>query len=244
MIYDLTLEDGSRRRLGKQEVTKMEPIAVALPRAARKIYTLFTCAILLITYFGSASAADAAEVCNRTPLRLFVAFGYFDDQSGNWEKKGWYSISAGECTNVPQSSINTFYYYAETDSSDLLSSHFDSKNYRWAGSKDDSDDVASCLTSSEFHDDWDKCYSSGRSEIFRRVDTSGNPNYTYSLWSQKVHSKLGFEISSLEQAREVRHLIKGQILYRRSIENDPKGTPYRIGLDLLQDENGVFVQDV
>ncbi len=67
--------------------------------------------VLLTASLAMASASWAGfRVCNHTPQRIDVAFGYPHQQFG-WTSEGWWTIHPGQCRQVMRGNLTNRYYY-------------------------------------------------------------------------------------------------------------------------------------
>lgn len=201
--------------------------------------------IILACFLGGMAPASAQgkEICNKSMLPLYLAYAYVDTRSGNWEKVGWYETGPGECHELRTSQNGKYYYYADGKDSDMVVKALDKENSFWGGSEGRNDTAMLCVTTAAFHDDANSaCSRDSRREPFEA--------WVPGIYDRKLltstdsERKLGLAINTLADAKAVYRAVKGQLMYGRSLGSDPKGTPFRLGIEIEADEHGVIVTNV
>src|SRR5262249_18026212 len=152
----------------------------------------------LLPMIQAADAAPTASICNRTVVPTFIAYAYVNTQSQQWEAEGWLYAQAGDCVSLKSSQTNVYYFFAESDSSDLVAKTLVPKGM-W-GSGDGKDAVNLCAPREKFHRFASVCNPSDPAYSFRTFTASGSGTFSYTLWSQEIENKVGSSIANLEDA--------------------------------------------
>lgn len=188
----------------------------------------------LLTATLPATASDRPQICNQTIFLMHVAYGYKSPQGGGWEKQGWWKVQPGHCLTLRPALSNEFFVRAEADHADIVNRAY-MRNGPWVWEGDGSDRrFESCVTQQAFHESWEVCRAGWPSRRFmlRTIDRT--------LYLTSSASS----VASLQEAREMRLLVEGQLRYGESIRNAPRGTPFRVGMDVAHDEHSVYVREV
>ncbi|ACR11242.1 hypothetical protein TERTU_4266 [Teredinibacter turnerae T7901] len=201
---------------------------------------LRTCTILVglavsLCITAQPAHADSAKICNRTPFPIFVAYVHFSQDSAKWEKQGWYRTLPGDCTTTRASNADFYYYFAEADTNDIVAKNLNKTSSYWGGGKEENA-LSFCVTHKAFTKFTDDCTDMPRTVTFARRDMGGTQELTC--------SNCGLTIATLEQAGIAYRRLQGQIRYGKSLSDDPKGTPFRIGVEAEGDAHGPFITKV
>jgi uncharacterized membrane protein len=140
-------------------------------------------ALALISVLGSSSGALADfRVCNQSPIKISVAFGWNDPADG-WSSKGWFNLAPSGCHTMVEGPLTSRVYYVYAKGPG---------GWFW-GPKDSSEPGGTfCIDPKLKYTTHNRDYRAGKDLIdckavglvgtrFTRVDTAGSGDYTYGL---------------------------------------------------------------
>lgn len=95
--------------------------------------SVFALLMIILIGFVTTAKAENMRVCNTTPMKLSVAYGY-EASNGNLRSGGWWKVSSGRCLDIllGTNPSHTYYYYAVTSSDDTTQN----ETWYWHGDSD------------------------------------------------------------------------------------------------------------
>jgi uncharacterized membrane protein len=148
--------------------------------SCRRVWLManFVVAALIVSGMDTAAYADFT-VCNHTPVRMKLSFGYNDTSLG-WTSAGWFDVLAGNCKVLYHGNLTSsvYYFYAEGEDGSY-----------W-GNKPNQQGGGFCTSRNKFkipareHSVGNNlnCEAAGfEGRRFVRVDTKGKANFTANL---------------------------------------------------------------
>jgi uncharacterized membrane protein len=138
-------------------------------------------ALISVLSAGSSAWADF-RVCNRSPVKAAVAFGWNDPQDG-WSSRGWWNLAPGGCESFVQGAVKSRVYY-------VYAMGGNGKN--WGPRDSNQTGGAFCIDPKLKYVTRNRDYNSGTNLInckasglvgiqFDRVDTGEYADFTYNL---------------------------------------------------------------
>jgi len=132
-----------------------------------KIKSLLAALCALVCLGGATKAHAWVQFCNGTDVTIWTTYEWYApscaaEDGSSWEKKGWWSLTPGQCKTVYGASISNRYSYYYAEGGGLA----------WAGPYN------TCTPWTAF--DWcdNTCSTSSRNLGWRQLDTGGYSNYT------------------------------------------------------------------
>lgn len=206
-------------------------------RERQRHHGLIAAAFLMLAIAYSAQSAAARQICARAPYPIYLAYVVYNGSIGAWEMSGWFHLMPGACRRIP--GAGRYYYFAEADRSDMVAKHYARTKTVWGGKESRKNDVRLCASPRRMQNrDSKNCKSGDRNLMFREKTESAN------LVDNTLAESTGLTIDSNAAAAAGYRDLQGRAIYGRAIRNDPKGAPFRIGIEADTDAHGVYVTDV
>jgi uncharacterized membrane protein len=128
----------------------------------------------------TASLAEFA-VCNKASNKeIYVALGHYRDRVG-WQSEGWYTVKRGECMTLLSKMTDRYYYlYADTENGDTWNGEGSEGSTTFCV-QDGNAFTLDVAALSPIGDNPDCKKHSYEARSFKRIDTEGYEDYTYTF---------------------------------------------------------------